>query len=91
MIKKDDSKSVLKIVKPELSNMIKKESLNLIAIKGCIDIGNRRLVKTANAIDKYDVVNKGQLDDALTDYGERKFMDKRLLMCLTFLLMVNGS
>ncbi|KAJ3647444.1 hypothetical protein Zmor_019322 [Zophobas morio] len=55
MIKKDDSESVLKIVKPELSNMITKDSLNLTATRGYIDIGNRRLVKTANAIDKYDV------------------------------------
>jgi hypothetical protein len=47
MIKKDDSESVLKIVKPELSNMIKKDSLNLTATKRYIDIGNRRLVKTA--------------------------------------------
>ncbi|EFA13672.1 hypothetical protein TcasGA2_TC005028 [Tribolium castaneum] len=60
MIRKDDSESILKIVKPELNNMIKKE-------KRYIDIGNRRLVKTADAIDKYDVVNKGQLDI----YGER--------------------
>jgi hypothetical protein len=66
-IKKDDSQSILKIVKPELSNMIKKDSLNLTATKRYIDIGNRRLVKTADAIDKYDVVNKGQLDI----YGER--------------------
>jgi hypothetical protein len=64
MIKKDDSQSILKIVKPELSNMIKKDSVNLTATKKYIDIGNRRLVKTADAIDKYDVVNKGQLDDA---------------------------
>ncbi|KAH0821433.1 hypothetical protein GEV33_001358 [Tenebrio molitor] len=78
MIKKDDSESVLKIVKPELSNMIKKDSVNLTATKRYIDIGNRRLVQTADAIDKYDVVNKGQLDDAwqsqtkgLVDYGER--------------------
>jgi hypothetical protein len=78
MIKKDDSQSILKIVKPELSNMIKKDSVNLTATKKYIDIGNRRLVKTADAIDKYDVVNKGQLDDAwqsqskdLADYGER--------------------
>jgi hypothetical protein len=67
MIKKDDSETVLKIVKPELSNMIKKDSVNLTATKRYIDIGNRRLVKTADAIDKYDVVNKGQLDI----YGER--------------------
>jgi hypothetical protein len=92
MIKKDDSESVLKIVKPELSNMIKKDdsesvlkivkqsldSVNITATKRYIDIGNRRLVKTANAIDKYDVVNKGQLDDTwqrqskdLAVYGER--------------------
>jgi hypothetical protein len=78
MIKKDDSESVLKIVKPELSNVIKKDSLNLTSTKRYIDIGNRRLVKTADAIDKYDVVNKGQLDDAwqsqskgLADYGKR--------------------
>jgi hypothetical protein len=81
MIKKDDSETVLKIVKPELSNMIKKDdsesvvkivrqsldSANINATKRYIDIGNRRLVKTADAIDKYDVVNKGQLDI----YGER--------------------
>jgi hypothetical protein len=81
MIKKDDSQSILKIVKPELSNMIKKDdsesvvkivrqsldSANINATKRYIDIGNRRLVKTADAIDKYDVVNKGQLDI----YGER--------------------
>jgi hypothetical protein len=92
MITKDDSESVLKIVKPELSNMITKDdsqriikivkqsldSVNITATKRYIDIGNRRLVKTADAIDKYDVVNKGQLDDAwqsqskdLADYGER--------------------
>ncbi|RZC43282.1 hypothetical protein BDFB_014343 [Asbolus verrucosus] len=86
MIKKDDSQSILKIVKLELENMIKKDSLNssstheiaplsnLTATKGYIDIGNRRLVKTANAIDKYDVVNKGQLDDALTNYGHYSFL-----------------
>jgi hypothetical protein len=52
--------------------------VNITATKRYIDIGNRRLVKTADAIDKYDVVNKGQLDDAwqsqskdLADYGER--------------------
>ncbi|KAJ3645857.1 hypothetical protein Zmor_023481 [Zophobas morio] len=71
MIKKDDSQSILKIVKPELSNMIKKDEraplANLTTTKRYIDIGNRRLVKTADAIDKYDVVNKGQLDT----YGER--------------------
>ncbi|CAH1379903.1 unnamed protein product, partial [Tenebrio molitor] len=81
MIRKDDSETVLKIVKPELSNMIKKDdsesvvkivrqsldSANINATKRYIDIGNRRLVKTADAIDKYDVVNKGQLDI----YGER--------------------
>jgi hypothetical protein len=81
MIKKDDSESVLKIVKPELSNMIKKDdsesvlkivrrnldSLNLSIRKNYIGVGNRRIVKTADAIDKYDVVNKGQLDI----YGER--------------------
>ncbi|RZB66678.1 hypothetical protein BDFB_014843 [Asbolus verrucosus] len=61
MIKKDDSESVLKIVKPELSNN-KKDSLNLTATKRYIDIGNRRLVKTVDAIDEYDVVNKKQLD-----------------------------
>ncbi|KAJ3640083.1 hypothetical protein Zmor_003400 [Zophobas morio] len=74
MIKKDDSESVLKIVKPELSNMITKDSLNLTATRRYIDIGNRRLVKTANAIDKYDVVNKGQLDDTLTNYGHYSFL-----------------
>jgi hypothetical protein len=72
MIKKDDSESVLKIVKPELSNMIKKDdsesvlkivrrnldSLNLSIRKNYIGVGNRRIVKTADAIDKYDVVNK---------------------------------
>jgi hypothetical protein len=81
MIKKDDSESVLKIVKPELSNMIKKDdsesvlkivrrnldSLNLSIRKNYIGVGNRRIVKAADAIDKYDVVNKGQLDI----YGER--------------------
>jgi hypothetical protein len=81
MIKKDDSESVLKIVKPELSNMINKDdsesvlkivrrnldSLNLSIRKNYIGVGNRRIVKTADAIDKYDVVNKGQLDI----YGER--------------------
>jgi hypothetical protein len=61
MIKKDDSESVLKIVKQSL------DSVNITATKRYIDIGNRRLVKTADAIDKYDVVNKGQLDI----YGER--------------------
>ncbi|RZC38915.1 hypothetical protein BDFB_013834, partial [Asbolus verrucosus] len=78
MITKDDSQSILKIVKPELSNMIKKDLLNLTAAKRYIDIGNRRLVKTADATDKYDVVNKRQLDHAwqsqskdLADYGER--------------------
>jgi hypothetical protein len=72
MIKKDDSESVLKIVKHSL------DSVNITATKRYIDIGNRRLVKTANAIDKYDVVNKGQLDDTwqrqskdLAVYGER--------------------
>ncbi|RZC38797.1 hypothetical protein BDFB_014444, partial [Asbolus verrucosus] len=98
MIKKDDSERVLKIVKPELSslrsqvdkvrnNMIKKNSLNLTATKGYIDIGNRRLVKTANAIDKYDIVKKGKLDDAcqsqskgLADYGERKLNSDKVLM-----------
>ncbi|KAJ3661729.1 hypothetical protein Zmor_006116 [Zophobas morio] len=74
MIKKYDSESVLKIVKPELSNMITKDSLNLTTTRGYIDIGNRRLVKTANAIDKYDVVNKGQLDDTLTNYGHYSFL-----------------
>jgi hypothetical protein len=81
-IKKDDSQSILKIVKPELSNMIKKDSANLTATKRYIDIGNRRLVKTADAIHKDDVVNKGQLDI----YGERlieletEFMKKTLFI-----------
>ncbi|EFA13568.1 hypothetical protein TcasGA2_TC008561 [Tribolium castaneum] len=68
MIKKDDSETIINLVKPELNNMIKKDSLNLTTTKRYIDIGNRRLVKTADAIDKHDVVNKKQLDI----YGERK-------------------
>ncbi|RZC33189.1 hypothetical protein BDFB_014468, partial [Asbolus verrucosus] len=74
MIKKEDSESVLKIVKPEMINIIKKKSLNLTATKRYIDIGNRKLVKTADTIDKYDVVNKGQLDDALTNHGHYSFL-----------------
>jgi hypothetical protein len=105
MIKKDDSETVLKIVKPELSNMIKKDdsesvvkivrqsldSANINATKRYIDIGNRRLVKTADAIDKYDVVNKGQLDI----YGERlinletEFMKKTHYSFLQFVGKIN--
>jgi hypothetical protein len=112
MIKKYDSGSVLKIVEPELSNMIKKDysesvlkivkqsldSVNITVTKRYIDIGNRRLVK----IDKYDVVNKGQLDDAwqsqskdLVDYGERlinletEFMKKTHYSFLQFVGKIN--
>ncbi|EFA00272.1 hypothetical protein TcasGA2_TC003105 [Tribolium castaneum] len=105
MIRKDDSETVLKIVKPELSNMIKKDdsetvvkivrqslnSVNIIATKRYIDIGNRRIVKTADAIDKYDVVNKGQLDI----YGERlinletEFMKKTHYSFLQFVGKIN--
>jgi hypothetical protein len=105
MIKKDDSESVLKIVKPELSNMITKDdsesvlkivkqsldSVNITATKRYIDIGNRRLVKTADAIDKYDVANKGQLDI----YGERlinletEFMKKTHYSFLQFVGKIN--
>jgi hypothetical protein len=85
MIKKDDSESVLKIVKQSL------DSVNITATKRYIDIGNRRLVKTADAIDKYDVVNKGQLDI----YGERlinletKFMKKTHYSFLQFVGKIN--
>jgi hypothetical protein len=71
MIKKDDSETVLKIVKPELSNMIKKDSVNLTATKRYIDIGNRRLVKTADAIDKYDVVCESFNESAIQDQRTR--------------------
>jgi hypothetical protein len=101
MIKKDDSETVLKIVKPELSNMIKKDdsesvlkivrqnldSLNLSIRKNYIGVGNRRIVK----IDKYDVVNKGQLDI----YGERlinletEFMKKTHYSFLQFVEKIN--
>jgi hypothetical protein len=85
MIKKDDSESVLKIVKQSL------DSVNITATKRYIDIGNRRLVKTADAIDKYDVVNKGQLDI----YGERlinletEFMKKTHYSFLQFVGKIN--
>ncbi|RZC32414.1 hypothetical protein BDFB_014560, partial [Asbolus verrucosus] len=66
-----------------------------------IDIGNRRSVKTVDAIDKYDVVNKGQPDNArqsqsrgLADYGERlinletEFMRNTLYSFLQFAVNV---
>ncbi|RZC39349.1 hypothetical protein BDFB_012984, partial [Asbolus verrucosus] len=69
--KKDDSESILKIVKPELirlKRMIRKmenniKKTNLTSTKGYIDMGTRRLFKVADAVDKDDVANKRQLDN----------------------------
>ncbi|RZC38939.1 hypothetical protein BDFB_011880, partial [Asbolus verrucosus] len=98
MSKKDVTETIINTVKPELENMIKKDdsesmknnikkNINLTATKRYIDIGNRRFVKTADAIDKYDVVNKGQLDVAwqsqsigLADYGEMLIKVESALM-----------
>jgi hypothetical protein len=69
------TENIINTTKREVS----KQNINLTATNRYIDIGNRRLVKDVDAIDKYEHdVNKGQLDKILQNnhYSILQFVGK---------------
>lgn len=68
-------KSVIENKKRWKRNGTVSKNINLTATNRYIDTDNRRLVKTADALDKYDV-NKGQLDNFFNNNCYRKMFLK---------------